>query len=141
MFASAVRRWLLESAVIVVVYYAVASLVVFAHLGVVGNTHLLWLPAGVALAAVLVRGAQTLPAILTATLLFHFQSFFSDIPSAVQAYAATLVTAGGSTLQAWVTAWLLRKQMRTLQISSIAEALRFIVYAALGCTIAASLGA
>ena len=48
--------------------------------------------------------------------------------------------AAGSSVQAWATAWLLLRRSPNLQIISVADALIFILCAALGCTIAATAG-
>ena len=137
--ASTTQRWLIESIVIMAVYCATAYVVVHVQAGV-GGANLLWLPAGIALAAVLLRGSSMLPAIFLATAGFHFYSFFSASSSPLQAIAATLVSAVGSTLQAWATAWLLNRLIRNYQVSTVPDALRFILCTAIGCTIAASIG-
>ena len=139
MSAPTVQRWLIEAVIIMAAYCLTAYVVVHVQSGM-GGANLLWLPAGIALAAVLLRGAAALPAIFVATTGFHFYAFFSASASPLQAIAATLIAAIGSTLQAWVTAWLLRRGIRNLQITTVPDALRFILCTAAGCTIAASIG-
>jgi signal transduction histidine kinase/CHASE1-domain containing sensor protein len=134
-----IQRRLIESVIIMAAYCLTAYVVVHVQAGM-GGANLLWLPAGIALAAVLLRGTVTLPAIFLATAGFHFYAFFSASGSMLQAIAATLIAATGSTLQAWATAWLLRRWIRNLQITTVPDALRFILCTAMGCTIAASIG-
>lgn len=137
--AQPVQRWPLESALVIAAYCITAYVVVHVQAGM-GSPNLLWLPAGIALSAVLVRGPAMLPAIFIATLGFNFYSFFSEGTSALQSWAATLVTAIGTTLQTWATAWLLKRWLHNLQVSSVPDALRFILCTVLGCSIAASIG-
>lgn len=139
MAAPSVKRWLLESVVVATAYVGTAYLIELAQHGG-GKPNLVWLPAGIALAAILIRGALQLPALLLATLVFQLHAFQNTAATPLQAYALTLVTALGSTLQAWLTAWLLRRRFSTLQINTVADALRFSGLTALGCTIAASIG-
>jgi len=133
------QRWPLESAVVIVGYCLTAYVVVHVQAGM-GGPNLLWLPAGIALSAVLLRGPAMLPAIFFAVLGFNFYSFFWDNASALQSWAATLLTALGTTLQTWVTALMLQRWLHNLQVSTVPDALRFILCTALGCSIAASIG-
>jgi signal transduction histidine kinase/CHASE1-domain containing sensor protein len=139
MSAPTLQRWLLESVGIIAAYWLAAYVVVTVQSGM-GGANLLWLPAGIALSAALVRGPVAIVAIFIATISFHFYSFFSEVSSSLQAWAATMVTAVGSTLQAVITAWLLRRWIRNLQVTSVSDALIFIFCTAAGCTIAASVG-
>ena len=139
MSISTTQRCLIESVLMMAVYCLTAYVVVHVQAGM-GGANLLWLPAGIALAAVLLRGSTMLPAVFLATAGFHFYSFFALSSSTLQAVAATLISASGSTLQAWATAWLLRRWIHNLQITTVPDALRFILCTAVGCTIAASIG-
>lgn len=139
MSASPTQRWLIESIMVMATYCLTAYVVVHVQAGM-GGANLLWLPAGIALAAILLNGSLMLPAIFIAAASFHFYAFFALSSSPLQAIAATLISALGSTLQAWTTAWLLQRWIRNLQITTVPDALRFILCTAIGCTIAASIG-
>jgi signal transduction histidine kinase/CHASE1-domain containing sensor protein len=139
MSAPTIRRWLIESIGIGFAYCLAAYLIVRLQAGT-GGANLLWLPAGIALSATLLRGAAALPAIFAATLLFNLYALFPSVTSLLQVLAGAIMTAVGSTAQAWITAWLLRRHSSRLQIVNVADAAIFVLYAALGCTIAASIG-
>ncbi|MDE2599333.1 MAG: CHASE domain-containing protein [Rhodocyclaceae bacterium] len=139
MSAPTLRRWLIESIGIGAAYGLTAYLIVHLQTGA-GGANLLWLPAGIALSATLLRGAAALPAIFAAVLLFNLYSLFPTTGSALQALASAILTAAGSTAQAWITAWLLRRHAPKLQIVKVSDAVIFVLYVALGCTIAASIG-
>ena len=139
MSAPTIQRWLVESVIIVIAYCLTAYVVAHAQSGL-GGANLLWLPAGIALTATLFRGAAALPAILIAGIAFNFYSLFAESASSLQAWAATLITAIGMTLEAWATAWLLRRWNRNLQITTVPQAAIFILCTAAGCMIAASIG-
>lgn len=139
MSAHPLQRWFVESAIIMAAYTFTALAVIQTQSGP-GGANLLWLPAGIALAAALLRGWHALPAIFIATAGFHFYALFSGAPSSLQAIAATVVTSLGSTVQAWLTAWLLHKWTRNLHITTVADALRFLCATSAGATIAASVG-
>ncbi len=139
MSAHPLQRWLVESAIIMAAHTLTALVVMHMQSGP-GGANLLWLPAGIALAAALLRGAHALPAIFIATAGFHFYALFSGGPSSLQAIAATVVTSLGSTVQAWLTAWLLHKWTRNLHITTVADALRFVCATSAGAVIAASVG-
>ena len=102
----------------------------------VGGANLLWLPAGIGLAAVPPARCLHAAAIFLATLGLSLLLFLR--PSAVrplQAIAATVVSALGSTLQAWATAWLLNRLTRTLQVhDGIRPPCASFCCTAVGCT-------
>ncbi|HWT54882.1 MAG TPA: CHASE domain-containing protein [Rhodocyclaceae bacterium] len=139
MSTSSIQRRLFESTLVVVAYCVTAWMVVQAQAGV-GGANLLWIPAGIALSAVLLRGAAMLPAVFVGVFTFNDLSLFSSASTLLQAAASATMTAIASTLQAWVTAWLLRRTIKNLQITTVSDALRFILCAAAGTTIAASVG-
>ena len=132
-------HWMLDTIGIIIAYCLTAYIVVHVQSGM-GSANLLWLPAGIALSAALLRGQAALPGILLGALTFNAYALFSGAPSVLQALAGATLTATGSTLQAWATAWLLQRRMRNLQVATVPDALIFILCAALGCTIAASIG-
>ncbi|HWU83870.1 MAG TPA: CHASE domain-containing protein [Rhodocyclaceae bacterium] len=134
-----VRRWALESLGLALLYGLTAYIVASVQAGL-GAANLLWLPAGIALTAVLWRGTSMLPAIFLASAVFDYLTLYAPMASPLQAGAATLVTAAGSTAQAWISAWLLRRWLNSLQITTMSDALIFILCAAVGGTIAASIG-
>ena len=138
MSAPSIQRWLAESIAVVLAYWLTGHAVMQLQTGMAG-ANLLWLPAGVALSATLMRGAAALPAIALATLSFNLYISPASA-SALQAVATAIIMAAGSSTQAWATAWLLLRRSPKLQIASVADALIFILCAALGCTIAATVG-
>lgn len=139
MSAPTTQRWLVESAIVIIGYCVTGYAVVHLQAGM-GGANLLWLPAGIALAAALIRGTPALPAVAVAALCFNLYVLYPGSTSMLQAAAGAVVMACGSTVQAWVTAWLLRRRMPSLQIATVPHALVFILCAALGCTIAATVG-
>ena len=139
MSAPTLQRWLAESIVVFIGYFVTGYAVVHLQTGM-GGANLLWLPAGIALAAALIRGIPALPSVALAALCFNFYILYPGGASILQALAGAIVMAGGSTVQAWATAWLLQRRIPSLQVVTVPHALIFILCTALGCTIAATVG-
>jgi signal transduction histidine kinase/CHASE1-domain containing sensor protein len=139
MSAPTTQRWLAESALVIVSYCVTGYAVTRLQAGM-GGANLLWLPAGIALAAALLRGTAALPAIAIAALGFNFYFLSTSSASMLQTLASAVIMASGSTVQAWATAWLLRRRIPNLQITTVPDALIFILCAAFGCAIAATIG-
>ncbi len=95
----------------------------------------IWPPSGLALAAVLVLGWHAIPGIFTGSLLVNWSALSG--PLALPTAAAI---AAGSTLQAGVTVWLLRRALKTLPPETISDTLASLGLFFYTTLIAASVG-
>src|SRR4051794_4713552 len=90
------------------VYYVVGNVGLLQHIGA-GPTRLLWPPAGVSLAALLIFGARILPGITIGSFLVNFVGLGRPPLAAV-------MVAVGMTLGMWCGYWLLRRARFRLEL-------------------------
>lgn len=74
-----------------------------------GNDTILWLPSGLALAAMVIWGWPAGLGIFAGAILVHWDRINGPV-----AWPVTVIIAIGATLQAWVGAWLLKRFVKTL---------------------------
>ena len=106
-----------------------------------GYVSAVWIPAGLALAAVLVGGPRMLPAVW----LGSFAANAYDVPPGLGSAAALAVAAciaSGATLQAGVGAWLVRRDGFRPQLDRVADVFRLVTLGGiLACLVNATVGA
>lgn len=136
---SRLLRRLGESALFILLYCVSARLLVATQLGGAAP-NLFWLPAGIALTGVLLRGREIVPAIVIATLYVQYHLLSSGSPPTLPMIMAIMLSTSGSVLQPWFTAKLLKLTLRSMQILHVSDAMKFILCAALGATISSITG-
>jgi len=125
------RRLLLANLLLLAAYIATGHFGLYLSLAP-GYATPLFLPAGIALAAVASRGPVLLPAVAFGALLVNYlplpgaPAMFAH-PTLAQALAA-LGAASGATLQAWLAAWALRRWIRP-EIGAGRDVLLFLLLA------------
>lgn len=105
-----------------------------------GYATAIWPAAGVALAALLIKGYRLWPGVLLGSFLVNVGA----MPEMSQSSGLVVpfFIASGATLQAVVGAWLVRRYLGLkITLDSVSEVLRFIVFACgIACTVGASIG-
>jgi hypothetical protein len=81
----------------------------------------LWIPSGLALASILVFGWQTSFGIFAGAFLFSWASM-----SGAAALPVSVAIATGTTVQAWLAAWLIWRMVKVLPPASVRDTLRVI---------------
>jgi signal transduction histidine kinase/ActR/RegA family two-component response regulator len=106
-----------------------------------GNVTAVWPPSGIAFAAVIICGWRALPAVWLGSFLLNSWFFISKVGFTASGELAAFMIALGSTLQAAVGGWLLRKLIGSSQgINSPLEAAKFVIVTTLSCLVAPTIG-
>lgn len=129
-----ITRSLAEIIFVAILYYLTARLGFLMALPP-GNVTALWPPSGLALAGTLIFGWHTGIGIFAGSLLVNWGSM--NGPSALPVAAAI---AGGSTLQAWVAMWLLKRLVKNLPPDTSRDTLLSIGSIALTTVLAPTIG-
>ena len=133
-------RTLVRLLMLIVAYFAASAI----SRGLsVGQASPIWLPTGIAVAAILIWGYRMAPAVLLGAIGFDafVNTTWGNDETAVWSGIATGL---GATLQAIIVAYLLRKAVpdgRALNVTTVRDALRFAIVGATACTISATVGA
>jgi PAS domain S-box-containing protein len=126
-------RWIAKISGVTVLYYLVGWLGFFITLPP-GNNTILWLPSGLALAAVVIWGWPTGLGIFAGALLIHW-----DRINGPAALPVTVIIAIGATLQAWAGAWLLKRFIKTLPPTTVHATLLTLIITVLTTLLAPAL--
>lgn len=132
-------HWSILLILIALSYYATAKLgLTFAFEGT--NASPVWMPSGIALAAVLLAGYRVWPAIFIGALLANFQDLTVFELSFNSIFFLSIITATGNTLEALVGAWLIsRFSNNPNPLESMKGTTLFIFAGALFATLIAAL--
>lgn len=134
-------HWSILLVVVALSYYATAKLgLVFAFEGT--NASPVWMPSGIALAAVLLAGYRVWPAIFIGALLANFQVLAVLELSFKSVFFLSAITATGNTLEALAGAWLISRFSNHINpLETMKGTTVFIFFGALFATlIAAAVG-
>jgi signal transduction histidine kinase/ActR/RegA family two-component response regulator len=137
---SARQRFILQSLLIVTLY------VVTARLGLMlavdpGNVSAIWPPSGIAFAAVIFLGARALPGIWLGSFIINTWFFAGHQHLAIPGPLAAFCIASGSTMQAALGSYLLRKFIGSRSaMDKPSDAFKFLGATALSCFVAATIG-
>ncbi|CAA0087041.1 Sporulation kinase E [Zhongshania aliphaticivorans] len=110
-----------------------------------GYATAIWPSAGIALAAIMLKGYRLWPGVLLGSFLvnvYALPDFSQPLLDLVSSFVVPLVIGAGAALQAVVGTWLVRRYIGyQLRLDSVSEVLRFIVFACgLSCVVSASVG-
>lgn len=117
-----------------------------ARLGMVmaiGPLHItaVWLPAGIALAALMLAGARVFPGLMLGALATHYLDFFGPQHGwGWEALLGSSLLASGSMLQAALAAQLTRQVPHQVEAAPVRKTLYFAGVVAASCLVAASVG-
>lgn len=127
-------RLIVEIVIIAAIYFISARIsLLFAVYN--SNASPVWLPSGIALALVLIRGYRIGPAILIGAFLSNVMTLKGIAATPVQYFVASLMTAVGNMLEAIIGAYLINRFTGTGNpFSNIRHLFIFIFYGALVCT-------
>ncbi len=128
---------------IVAVAYAVTGYIGFALAIPPGNVSILWLPSGIAMAAVLMRGYQAIPGILLGAIVINIQSFYNGSLDSLPltTILAILMISVGNALPPLIGRHLLRRFGNVLNpFDSGQSILQSSLIFAAACTVSASVG-
>lgn len=133
-----VSRHLLIAIAVAALYFVVSSLTVMLNIGI-GGANLVWIPAGIAVAAVLLHGNRmTLPVFLAASAI-HYMIHAGSLPQA-QLVLLAVITAAGTALQPYLLSFWLKRQKLDAPIQSFTQCLRFVLTISVGSVVSASIG-
>lgn len=132
-------HWFILLILIALTYYATAKLgLTFAFEGT--NASPVWMPSGIALAAMLLAGYRVWPAIFVGALFANLQALTVSELSFSSIFFISIITAAGNTLEALTGAWLIsRFSNNPNPLETIKGTTLFIVFGALFATLIAAL--
>ena len=134
-----ISKRLVEALAIAIVYIATAQLGFLVAIPP-GNVTVIWPPSGIALTAMLVLGSRAWAGIWLGSFLVNV-FFLVDNMSSTTAVTAASSIAVGSTLQAFLAAFLYRRMIGPRVPNEAKQMVTFIILAALSCLVAATIGA
>ena len=134
-----ISKRLVEALAIAIVYIATAQLGFLVAIPP-GNVTVVWPPSGIALTAMLLLGSRAWAGIWLGSFLVNV-FFLVDNMSSTTAVTAASSIAVGSTLQAFLAAFLYRRVIGPRVPNEAKQVVTFIILAALSCLVAATIGA
>ena len=135
-----IGKRLVETLAIAIVYIASAQLGFLVAIPP-GNVTVVWPPSGIALTAMLLLGSRAWAGIWLGSFLVNVLFFLSDNILFTTAATAASSIAVGSTLQAFLAAFLYRRVIGPRIPNEAKQVVIFIILAALSCLVAATVGA
>ena len=134
-----IGKRLVETLAIAIVYIATAQLGFLVAIPP-GNVTVVWPPSGIALTAMLLLGSPAWAGICLGSFLVNMFFFLSDNILPTTAATAASSIAVGSTLQAFLAAFLYRRVIGPRIPNETKQVVIFIILAALSCLVAATVG-
>jgi signal transduction histidine kinase len=122
-----------RAALVATLYFVTAWLGLVMHATASASITLIWAPAGIAVASVLLWGRWMLPGVYVGALAINATTGDANLPAAV-------AIAAGNTAEAFVVCLALRRFGFTLSIERVAELAPLPVAATVGCAVAATVG-
>ena len=135
-----ISKRLVEALAIAIVYIATAQLGFLVAIPP-GNVTVVWPPSGIALTAMLLLGSPAWAGIWLGSFLVNVLFFLSNNMLFTTAATAASSIAVGSTLQAFLAAFLYRRVIGLRIPSETKQVVTFIILVALSCLVAATVGA
>jgi len=138
---SPIFRWLFNLLLTVVIYYAAEAGSTFGISGLALEFSLIWPAAGISLAAIMLFGYKALPGVFFGNFIYNFVALQDYDPSLVNNSFAAAMVAIGSSLQAFVAGWIVRKYNTYEYFNTLRDVLIFLIPAGLiACFIATFVG-